>query len=358
MAIDSINRPILLISNWSTEKLVKSVKEKLSSVLNRNPVEYLHIPQNYFTDKSPKVRIEKSVRGKHVYIFSDVNNKIDDWSINDKYMFARWITRAVRHGKPKTINKAFTTRPYARDDRTEERKWDDNGTVKMSQLATEVRDDFENYWCDYMITMDIHNPDSVKDAKNKMNIVDLPVGRLFNEVIEKEKLDTDNLVYLSTDSSGSKKIKPIAEDHNVNTYPVEKYRKSWQWQKVEKTVVFCDEEDIKDKTVILYDDMVDTAGSIEKVLNEILKKKPKEIILLISHPFLNKDAISIIENLQERGIIKCMYTTNSIEHPHLPKCIKIIDIWNIITHTIESIVKETQILHNNNTPIVVDSSNK
>lgn len=100
MAIDSINRPIILIGTEDRRELIQDIQRNLSLVLV-NDIEIELKPHKYFTDGAPNTYLEQSVRGKHVYIVSDpnsdsINEEGFKSSINDRYMYKRALAKAAK----------------------------------------------------------------------------------------------------------------------------------------------------------------------------------------------------------------------------------------------------------------------
>ncbi len=93
-------RPILLLWTPDRKELIEKVQKKLQVLLTSQPIETELHEYKFFADWSPNIAVESSVRGKHVYILSDVYSDAPDeeWdtpSINDRYHFSSSFQRVA-----------------------------------------------------------------------------------------------------------------------------------------------------------------------------------------------------------------------------------------------------------------------
>ena len=91
--------------------------------------------------------------------------------------------------------------------------------------------------------------------------------------------------------------------------------------------------DVKNKTAILVDDIIDTAGTITEAASLLKKYGAKDIYVLVTHPVLSGDAVKKLQ----KSPIKEIFVTNTIELPKEKniKKIKVITIAPIISETIK-----------------------
>jgi len=65
---------------------------------------------------------------------------------------------------------------------------------------------------------------------------------------------------------------------------------------------------------LVIDDMIDTAGTIEKVVDEIKNKGAKEVSIVTSHAILSDPATEILTKLYNKGVLKEVITTDTVKH--------------------------------------------
>lgn len=358
-------RPIILIWTSDREALITDIKSKLQILLGEQRVEAEILPYTFFKDGSPDMKLEESVRGKHVYIVSDVYSDAANqaWfvpSINDRYFYARCLQRTAQVFGAKTANVIYPTFPYARDD-----KFDNMGTKehmkRKPNAASMVIADCITQNLDQVITQDIHNLATISVPHMsglRTKFVSLAYGWTIEEVIKRAGLDLSNTILSWTDEGALKKIVAVCKDlklDNLTTIKKKDYSKS---QAVDEIQVFGEAED---KDVLLYDDMLDTWGTLLTCLDKIQAKKPRSVNLLITHALFNGTSLDKLLEAHKKGLFTKLYITNAVMRTHLdeffakhnyPSFIETIDLSTIFAHTISSIAQEKDINYNNNTPIL------
>ncbi len=356
-------RPIKLI--WTTDRalLVQDIKERLQVLLAPQPIESELLDYNFFKDTSPDMEVKLSVRGKHVYVISDAfsdspgDENIPTPSLNDRYHYARSLRRISQVFGAKTVNAILPAFPYARDD-----KFDAMGTKQSMKrkpnAASMVMGDCLSAWLDHVITDDIHNLSTISIPTGigfKTKFVSLAYGRMIEDVMYKSGLDRKKTVLSWTDEGALKKVVAVCEDLGLNNLIAFKARDHSKSNSVSKIRVYGS---IKNKDILLYDDMLDTWGTMLKCLDEINKKHPNSVTLVVSHGLFNGDCLEKLWEAYEQGKFKKLYITNSVYQEKFeklgqkPDWIEVIDISVILAHTISSIAQERDINYNNNFPIL------
>lgn len=351
--IDSVTRPIILIWTDDRSELIIAIKEKLSLLL-KNEVQAECNPQKYFTDGAPDMKIEESIRGKHVYVITDPNSNDANGagivsSINDRYMYARALSKTAKDFWAKTINQIFTTFPYARDDKNDD-VGNNKHTKRKPNLANLAVQDIINDNNDYCITLDLHNPATFnRSAPTKF--VNLSIGWLFQEIIDQEKIEKENMIISWCDEWSLKKIRAVAKWFDVPIVITLKEKDYDQAQQVDVIKVYGD---IENKDVVLYDDLLDTGGTLVKTIEAVAAKKPRSINVLISHWLFNGDALDKLDKAYKKWLFNKLFITNTVKRKNLPDYIQVIDTSTIFARTIESIVTEEGINYNNNEPVEIN----
>lgn len=119
-------------------------------------------------------------------------------------------------------------------------------------------------------------------------------------------LGGNDFVLACTDSGRAKWVESLANDIGVNAAFVFKRRISG-----EETEITSISADVEDQTVIIYDDMVRTGGSLINAAKAYHQAGAKVIFVITTHGLFNKDAVSRIKN---SGLIKAVICTDT--HPN------------------------------------------
>jgi ribose-phosphate pyrophosphokinase len=97
--------------------------------------------------------------------------------------------------------------------------------------------------------------------------------------------------------------------------------------------------DVKDRDVVIVDDIVDTAGTICKVANEVMRKGARSVRALCTHPVLSGNAYENIEN----SILTELIVTNTIPLRRESPKIKVLSVADLFAKTIRSVTENTSI---------------
>jgi len=149
---------------------------------------------------------------------------------------------------------------------------------------------------------------------------ELSAAELFSQAINELKLK--NFVFGTADLGRTKLVEIFANQYKTEIVFV---RKTRDFKKIQVTNVIGE---VKGKTIIIYDDMTRSGGTLIQAAKAYLNNGAKEVYAVLSHLALNNE--SIIKRL-EKSPIKKIITTNS--HPRsqnkLVKCSKKIIIKDI-----------------------------
>jgi phosphoribosylpyrophosphate synthetase len=107
-------------------------------------------------------------------------------------MTTRALTKTIKDFGAETVSILYTSFPYARDD-----KYDDIGNStspkRKANLANLAVSDAIQDGNNYCITLDLHNP-ATFNQRGSTKFVNLPIGWLFEEILQKEKLSKTNTI--------------------------------------------------------------------------------------------------------------------------------------------------------------------
>ncbi|UMZ75270.1 ribose-phosphate diphosphokinase [Natranaerofaba carboxydovora] len=250
-----------------------------------------------FSDGEIDVIIEESVRGSDVFVIQPICAPA-----NENLMELLVMLDALKRASAKNINVVIPYYGYARKDRKARAR--DPITAKL------VADLLTTAGANRIISMDLH-------ADQIQGFFDIPVDHLMGGPIIgryfKEK-DMDNVVIVSPDMGGVPRARALAEILDSPIAIIDKRRPVDNVAEVMNVV-----GDVKDKSAILIDDLIDTAGTITLGSEALLQKGAKEVYACCTHPVLSGPAIDRIKE----SPIKEMVVTNTIPIPPEKKLDKI-----------------------------------
>jgi len=333
-----------IVTSQDTEELWTEIRDKIQQILNiaheKRPD--LHKKENVTMEKIDKYRkfaseeviaeLEKTVRKKHVYYISDVHWNIEKWdlSLNDKLIHDIFALDSIKEHWARTTNLIQACMPYARQDKLTKSKREPFSFKLISKWISDIT--WENW---YIWALDLHNQASESLFWNT-NFVNLNIWWFIQRCIE--NMWVDNPILCPTDQWWANKVEWIAKEYKLGNITVIKSRDYSKPNTVNETKIYWD---VEWKDILIYDDMLDTWGTLCSLIREILLKKPRSLNVAITHWMFNWQAFEKLKSVFEESnwIIKKIYTTNSIKRTNLPDFIEQIDISNIIANMIVSIYK-------------------
>ena len=253
--------------------------------------DYLGIPLgdsvvSKFSDGEINVEIDESVRGKDVYIVQPTCEPG-----NDNIMELLIMIDAVRRASARRITAVMPYYGYARQDRKSRGR--EPITAKLiANLITKAG-------ARRVLTMDLH-------AQQIQGFFDVPVDHLVAAPIIADyykSLGLDDFVVVSPDIGGVARARKFADLLHAPLAIIDKRR-----PKPNVSEVMSIMGDVKDKNVILIDDIIDTAGTITNAAVALKERGAKEVYASCTHPVLSGPAIDRLNN----SPIKEIVTTNSI----------------------------------------------
>lgn len=274
---------------------------------------------NYMKFKNDNnfVQILESVRENDVYIVQTTLPPV-----NERIMELLITIDAVKRASAKNINVVLPYFPYSRSD-----KKDQPRVPITAKLMAQI---IEAAGATRVITCDLHNP--AIQAYFNVNC-DRLTGEYILENYFKEK-NLDNMVIVATDAGSSKKAYKYSEFFNCPIALVDKRRKGNDDKAIASTII----GDVKDKNAIIFDDEIDTAGSMMETVKVLNKFGAKNIYAGCTHGVLSGPAIERIKN----SAIKELVVTNTIPIPREKQIekIKVLTIAPLFAEAIKRIHKE------------------
>lgn len=228
-----------------------------------------------FKNDNNFVQILETVREQDVYI---VQTMIPP--VNERIMELLITIDAVKRASAKNVNVVLPYFPYSRSD-----KKDQPRVPITAKLMAEL---IEVAGATRVITCDLHNP--AIQAYFNINCDRLTAENILEDYFLEKKLD--NMVIVATDAGSSKKAYKYSEFFNCPIALVDKRREGNDDRAIASTII----GDVKDKNAIIFDDEIDTAGSMMETVKVLKKFGAKSIYAGCTHGVLSGPAIERIAN--------------------------------------------------------------
>jgi ribose-phosphate pyrophosphokinase len=281
--------------------------------------ENLHIPLGKatvktFSDGEISVDVGENVRGMDVFVVQSTCTPA-----NDHMMEMLILLDALKRSSADRITLVIPYYGYARQDR--------KVSPRVPITAKLVADLITVAGANRVLTMELH-------AGQIQGFFDIPVDNLYSiPVIYKyvQKKFDDDLVIVSPDPGGVDRARAFAKRLNAGLAIIDKRRPKPNVSEVMNVI-----GEVKDKRAIVFDDMVDTGGTLVQAAEAIIKKGAKEVYACATHPVLSGAAIERLEN----SVIKELIVTNTIPlTPEKAKCkkIKVLSVAPLLSEAVRRI---------------------
>lgn len=266
---------------------------------------------NRFSDGEINVKISESVRGREIYIIQPTCKPT-----NDNLMELLIMVDAFKRSSASNINAVIPYFGYARQDR--------KAAPRVPISAKLVANLLQSAGVNRIITMDLH-------AGQIQGFFDIPVDNLYGSIVFYDYIKAKNLknpIIASPDIGGVARARHFAERLGLQLVIVDKKRERANESEVMNII-----GDVKDKSVIMVDDIIDTAGTMVKAADVLKKNGAINVIALGTHAVFSGNAIEKIEN----GALDEVAVTNSIPFENHSKKIKVLSVAPLFAEVIRRI---------------------
>ncbi|EFM02824.1 MAG: ribose-phosphate pyrophosphokinase [Hoylesella marshii] len=300
----SEQNPFMVFSGTNSRYLA----EKICASLNR-PLGKLQITK--FSDGEFAVYYEESIRGRDVFLVQST------FPNSDNLMELLLMIDAAKRASAHSINAVIPYFGWARQDRKDK--------PRVSIGAKLVADLLSAAGIDRLITMDLH-------ADQIQGFFNVPVDHLYASGVilpYLQSLKLKDIVIASPDVGGSKRANTYAKYLGCPLVLCNKTRA--RANEVESMQIIGD---VKDKNVIIVDDMVDTAGTIAKAADIMKEAGAKSIRACASHCVMSGPAT---ERVQSSSLEEIVFT-DSI--PYTQRCAKVkqLSVADMFAETIRRVI--------------------
>ncbi|ALD63206.1 ribose-phosphate diphosphokinase [Glutamicibacter soli] len=282
----NVNKELVLASGRAHPELADEVAKALD-------IEKLPLNAYDFANGEIYVRSDESVRGKDVFLLQSYPAPLNNWLMEQLIMID-----SMKRASARRITVVAPFYPYARQDK--------KGRGREPISARLVADLFKTAGADRVISCDLH-------TAQIQGFFDGPVDHLFAFPLLadyiKSKVDVANVTVVSPDTGRVRVAEQWAE--RLGGAPLAFVHKSRDLtvpnQAESKTVV----GQVKGRTAILIDDMIDTGGTIAGAVRVLKEAGAKDVIIAATHAVFSDPAA---QRLAECGATEVV-VTNTLPIP-------------------------------------------
>src|SRR5258708_7146291 len=266
---------LVIFAGNSNKELVKEICDYLDMPIGRCEV-------GRFSDGEIQIEIAENVRGREVFLVQSTSTPV-----NDHLMELLIMIDAARRASASSITAVVPYFGYARQDR--------KVAPRTPITARLVADLITSAGADRFVSMDLH-------AGQIQGFFDMPSDHLYAAPVLVEDMKkkyggrTDDLVVVSPDAGGVERARAFAKRLGTALAIVDKRRPKPNVAEVMQII-----GDVKGKTALLLDDMIDTAGTLTLGAKALAEAGARRVVAYAVHPVLSGPAIDRLQasNIEE-----------------------------------------------------------
>ncbi|MFO7881745.1 MAG: ribose-phosphate pyrophosphokinase [Kosmotogaceae bacterium] len=273
-----------------------------------------------FADGETNIKIGETVRGHDVFIIQPTCPPV-----NERTMELLVMIDAFRRASANSIAVIMPYYGYARQDR-KARGRDPISAKLVANLITVAG-------ATRVLTVDIH-------AGQIQGFFDIPMDNLWSFPVFSKHLkqlgniNIDDLVVISPDIGGVQRASKFAGKLGVSLAILDKRRPT---DDIAEMVNLIGE--VKDKTVVIIDDIIDTGHSLIEAAKMLQTKGAKKIYVCVTHAILSGDAKEILS----KSPIEKIFITDTVPHSDLPDKFEVVSMASLIGEAMMRIRKNLSV---------------
>ena len=296
----------------------KNLSLKISKFLKTKLV---HSSIRKFSDGEIYIEIKENIRGNSIFLIQSISSPA-----NDNLMELLLCIDALKRSSAKNITAVIPYFGYARQDRKVAPRTSISAKL-VSNLITKAG-------ADRVVTVDLH-------AGQIQGFFDIPVDNLFATPIfarhVKKNIKAKNLICVSPDVGGVERTRALARKLDIGIAIIDKRRPAPGKSQVMNVI-----GNVKNKTCIIIDDIIDSGGTIVNAAQALINRGAKEVHVYITHGVLSGEAVEKIR----KSRIKKLVITDTIDNSDKikkAKNIEVLSICNLLGEAIKRISNSTSV---------------
>ncbi|MEE2692032.1 MAG: ribose-phosphate pyrophosphokinase [Pseudomonadota bacterium] len=307
-----------LIAGNSNRPLSEEIGARLSTALSAAEI-------RTFKDGEVFVEIQENVRGEDVFVIQSTS-----FPANDNLMELLIIMDALTRASASRITAVIPYFGYARQDRKAGPRTPISAKLVANLITTAG--------ADRVLTVDLH-------AGQIQGFFDIPTDNLFavkafeKRIREIHRDEVDDITIVSPDVGGVVRARSLAK--RLNDRPLAIVDKRREHAGVSEVMNIIG--DVKGRHCLLFDDIVDSGGTLCNAADAIMQKGAKSVSAFVTHGVLSSGAV---DRIAKAGAMTRLVTTNSIhttkEVAGCPK-IETVSIADLLAEAIRRIANEESV---------------
>ncbi len=270
-----------LISCNSNLPLAEAIAKNLGVALSSADV-------RRFADMEIFVEIHENMRGEDVFVIQSTS-----WPANDNIMELLITLDALKRASARRVTAVIPYYGYARQDR----KPGPRTPISAKLVANLIT----SAGADRVLTVDLH-------AAQIQGFFDIPLDHLFASPVQArdiiERFDGESLMVVSPDVGGVVRARGLAKRIGADLAIVDKRRERAGHSEVMHII-----GDVADRHCILYDDIVDSAGTLCNAAAALMEKGAASVSAYVTHGVLSGKALERVAGSK----LKELVITDSIQ---------------------------------------------
>ena len=303
-----------IITGNSNKNLSIKISKYLKNRLVRSSI-------RKFSDGEIYVEINENIRGNSIFVIQSVSSPA-----NDNLMELLLCIDALKRSSAKNITAVIPYFGYARQDRKVVPR-----TAISAKLVSNL---ITNAGADRVVTIDLH-------AGQIQGFFDIPVDNLFATPIFarhiKKKIKNKNLICVAPDVGGTERARALGKFLHAGLAIIDKRRPAPGKSEVMNVI-----GNVKGKTCIIVDDIIDSGGTIVNAANALTDRGAKEVHVYVTHGVLSGKAVQKIKNSKIKRLV-ITDTINNSDRVKAAKNIEILTISQLVGEAIKRISNSTSV---------------
>jgi len=266
-----------------------------------------------FSDGEISVKIQENVRGTDVFIIQPTRPPAEN------ILELLLLLDAVRRSSAQRITAVLPYFGYARQDRKDQ--------PRVPIAAKLMANLIVGAGADRVLTMDLHAPQI-------QGFFDIPLDHLYAAPVLLDhfqaRVSEENLAVVAPDVGSIKMARAFAKRLGASLAIIDKRRPRPNHAEVVNFI-----GDVKDKSVVLFDDMIDTAGTMSDAARELKQQGAVSIDICATHALFSGPALERLNKAPVREIV----VTNTVPFERQDECpkVKVLDISPLLAEAIKRI---------------------
>ncbi len=273
-----------------------------------------------FSDGETWLQVEENVRGADVFVIQSTSTPVDH-----HLMELLLMMDALRRASAKRITPVLPYYGYGRQDRKDKPRVPISAKLVASLLVTAG--------ADRILALDLH-------AAQIQGFFDVPVDHLFATPVMVDHITTlglEDLTVVSPDPGGVERARAFAKRLDAQLAIIDKRREQANVADVMNVI-----GDVKGRTCMIVDDMVDTAGTLVKSADALLEHGAAAVYACCTHPVLSGSAL---KKISKSSLTELVVSDSIPLRDEALRCgrIRQLSVAPLLAQAIESIHEETSI---------------